>query len=137
MAETFSSHEVCKLAGITWRQLDYWTRTGVLTPSWRGVRGSGGKRRWTDADVYQARVVGLLMAWSTHADTGGAGRIARRVAQELGEMPAGSGYLVVGAGGDVAWARDGDELAERCRTNGPGCWVLDLAGVAAAERVPA
>ena len=31
----------CSAAGITYRQLDYWARTGLLQPSIRAARGSG------------------------------------------------------------------------------------------------
>ena len=31
----------CNAAGITYRQLDYWARTGLLQPSIRAARGSG------------------------------------------------------------------------------------------------
>ncbi|MEP7092050.1 MAG: MerR family transcriptional regulator, partial [Nocardioidaceae bacterium] len=31
----------CSAAGITYRQLDYWARTGLVEPSVRGAKGSG------------------------------------------------------------------------------------------------
>ena len=31
----------CRVAGITYRQLDYWARTGLVEPTVRGARGSG------------------------------------------------------------------------------------------------
>ena len=31
----------CTAAGITYRQLDYWARTGLVEPSIRGAHGSG------------------------------------------------------------------------------------------------
>ena len=31
----------CKAAGITYRQLDYWARTGLVEPAVRGAAGSG------------------------------------------------------------------------------------------------
>ena len=31
----------CQVAGITYRQLDYWARTNLVNPSIRTARGSG------------------------------------------------------------------------------------------------
>lgn len=43
-----SSTEVCRATGLTYRVLDYWVRTGVITPEING-RGSGSRRGWSDA----------------------------------------------------------------------------------------
>lgn len=51
---TYSSAQVCQLAGVTYRQLDYWTRQGLIHPT-IPARGSGSKRRWTWDDVERAR----------------------------------------------------------------------------------
>ena len=32
--------DVCRIIGITYRQLDYWARTGLVTPSIREAGGS-------------------------------------------------------------------------------------------------
>lgn len=57
--ETFSSVEVSKITGATYRQLDYWCRSGLI-PGQAGVApGSGARRRWTAADVQRARLVKL------------------------------------------------------------------------------
>ncbi|MGH3263935.1 MAG: MerR family transcriptional regulator, partial [Trebonia sp.] len=34
----------CTAAGITYRQLDYWARTGLVEPSVRAAQGSGTQR---------------------------------------------------------------------------------------------
>ena len=34
----------CAAAGITYRQLDYWARTGLVEPSIRAASGSGSQR---------------------------------------------------------------------------------------------
>ncbi len=39
----------CKAAGITYRQLDYWARTGLVEPSVRGATGSGTQRSTASA----------------------------------------------------------------------------------------
>lgn len=45
-----TSLEVCRRAGITYRQLDYWCRTGVVEPL-IDARGSGSQRRFTQAEA--------------------------------------------------------------------------------------
>lgn len=57
---TFTSYEVCELAGITYRQLDYWCRIGLIGPSSRMAHGSGSRRRYTAHDVCVVAVVGKL-----------------------------------------------------------------------------
>ncbi len=51
---------MCRLAGITYRQLDYWTRTGGLKPSIRGAAGPGTSRLYSSDDVKKARAAGQL-----------------------------------------------------------------------------
>ena len=41
----FYGPQVCSLVGITYRQLDYWARTGLLRPSVSAAKGSGTQRR--------------------------------------------------------------------------------------------
>ncbi|HEY6574930.1 MAG TPA: MerR family transcriptional regulator, partial [Mycobacterium sp.] len=37
----------CQIAGITYRQLDYWARTSLVVPSIRGAAGSGSQRLYS------------------------------------------------------------------------------------------
>ena len=48
---TYSSREVCLLTGLSYRQLDWWVRTGKIEVSFNGTPGSGRPRRWTLAEV--------------------------------------------------------------------------------------
>lgn len=51
----------CQVAGITYRQLDYWARTKLVTPSIRGARGSGSQRLYSFRDILVLKIVkGLL-----------------------------------------------------------------------------
>ncbi len=53
----------CKVAGITYRQLDYWARTGLVEPTVREALGSGTSRLYSFRDILVLRVVkGLLDA---------------------------------------------------------------------------
>ena len=51
----------CKAAGISYRQLDYWARTGLLEPSVRPARGSGSQRLYGFRDILVLKVVKRLL----------------------------------------------------------------------------
>ncbi|NJQ01549.1 MerR family transcriptional regulator [Streptomyces zingiberis] len=47
----------CAAAGITYRQLDYWARTGLVEPSVRPAQGSGTQRLYSTEDVVVLKIV--------------------------------------------------------------------------------
>jgi DNA-binding transcriptional MerR regulator len=51
----------CKAAGITYRQLDYWARTGLVEPSIRPATGSGTQRLYSFRDILVLKVVKRLL----------------------------------------------------------------------------
>jgi DNA-binding transcriptional MerR regulator len=53
--------QVCALVGITYRQLDYWARTGLLRPSIADATGSGSQRRYSYGDVLELKVIKRLL----------------------------------------------------------------------------
>jgi DNA-binding transcriptional MerR regulator len=57
----YSGPQVCRLVGITYRQLDYWARTGLLTPTLATAKGSGSKRRYDYTDVLEVKVIKSLL----------------------------------------------------------------------------
>lgn len=50
-----------RAAGITYRQLDYWARTSVLTPSLDASSGSGTQRLYSFRDIVVLRVIKRLL----------------------------------------------------------------------------
>lgn len=46
-----------RVAGITYRQLDYWARTGLVVPSIQEAGGSGTQRLYSFGDILLLRVV--------------------------------------------------------------------------------
>ncbi|MFT3886718.1 MAG: MerR family transcriptional regulator [Arachnia sp.] len=46
-----------RVAGITYRQLDYWARTGLVVPEIRNAEGSGTQRLYSFRDILLLRVV--------------------------------------------------------------------------------
>ena len=51
----------CTAAGITYRQLDYWARTGLVEPSVRSAHGSGSQRLYSFRDILTLRIVKRLI----------------------------------------------------------------------------
>ncbi|RIJ77724.1 MerR family transcriptional regulator [Nakamurella silvestris] len=51
----------CQAVGITYRQLDYWARTGLVAPSLRDASGSGTQRLYSFKDVLVLKVVKRLL----------------------------------------------------------------------------
>jgi DNA-binding transcriptional MerR regulator len=51
----------CAAAGITYRQLDYWARTGLVEPTVRAATGSGSQRLYGFRDILVLKVVKRLL----------------------------------------------------------------------------
>lgn len=72
--------EVCQLAGITYRQLDYWARTKLAPPSIKDAAGSGSKRLYSYRDVLVIKTIAQLL------DAGVSLQNIRVVAERLAEL---------------------------------------------------
>lgn len=53
--------QACKIVGITYRQLDYWTRTGLIVPTIQAAVGSGSQRLYSFNDLLQLRIIKNLL----------------------------------------------------------------------------
>ena len=51
----------CAAAGISYRQLDYWARTGLVEPSVQGASGSGSQRLYGFRDILVLKIVKRLL----------------------------------------------------------------------------
>ena len=60
-ADGYRVPEVCRVIGISYRQLDYWARTGLVTPSVRDAGGSGTQRLYSFQDLVQLKVIKNLL----------------------------------------------------------------------------
>ncbi|MGO9560460.1 MAG: MerR family transcriptional regulator [Acidimicrobiales bacterium] len=116
--------QVCKVVGITYRQLDHWDRTGLISPSLASARGSGTQRLYSYRDVVVLRIIKQLL------DSGVTLQRARRAIDffrdSVGEDLA-AASLVIGAS-DSVLARDGEELLDLLR-GGQG--VFNVIGLSA------
>ena len=57
----FRGPVACAAAEITYRQLDYWARTGLVEPSIRPATGSGTQRLYSFRDILVLKVVKRLL----------------------------------------------------------------------------
>jgi DNA-binding transcriptional MerR regulator len=60
-APTYSGPAAAEIAGITYRQLDYWARTDLVRPSVSAARGSGSRRRYSQRDLFVLKTIKRLL----------------------------------------------------------------------------
>ncbi len=99
MTSGYRAPQVCKLVGITYRQLDYWARTNLLTPSIQTAHGSGTQRLYSFTDIVQLKVVKSLL------DAGMSLKKIRQAMEILGEQLASETPLT-----DVTLLSDGTTI---------------------------
>jgi len=56
---TFSTEEVARLAGLSYRQADHWVHAGAVVLS-HNVRGTGHPRRWTMGEALVLTAIGRV-----------------------------------------------------------------------------
>ena len=126
MAEQgYRGPQVCKIVGITYRQLDYWARTELITPSISAARGSGTQRLYSYSDLVELKVVKRLL------DAGVSLKSARRAIEslrtDLGEDLATANLVL--AGGTSVLARTGEEVIDLLRGGQGVLNIVPLSGV--------
>lgn len=121
----YSGPEVMRLTGVTYRQLDYWDRTSLVSPSLEQANGSGTQRRYDDVDV---RVVGVMKQLLD------AGVSLQRIRlMDLYSLPADE-CVVMMIGEETRVVRTADEIIEGLRS-GDAAQVVRVAALATrAER---
>ena len=78
--EGYRVPDVCRIVGISYRQLDYWARTGLVTPSIRDAHGSGTQRLYSFQDLVSLKVIKKLL------DTGVSLQRVRKAVEHLRSM---------------------------------------------------
>jgi DNA-binding transcriptional MerR regulator len=123
----FSGPTVCRLTGVTYRQLDYWARTNLVTPSITPAKGSGSKRTYSYADLLEVKVIKSLL--NSGLSLARARQAVECLRGALGADLA-SSSLVMSDAGSVLAHSDG-ELVDLLR-GGQGVFnIVPLAGVVA------
>jgi DNA-binding transcriptional MerR regulator len=59
--EGFRGPQACAIVGISYRQLDYWARTGLVRPELKEAKGSGTQRLYSFTDLVQLRIIKSLL----------------------------------------------------------------------------
>lgn len=98
----------CAAAGITYRQLDYWARTGLVEPSVRATQGSGTQRLYSFQDVVVLKIVRRFL------DTGVSLQNIRTTVQHLRPREAADleGMTLMSDGATVYECTSSDEVVE-------------------------
>jgi DNA-binding transcriptional MerR regulator len=114
----------CAAAGITYRQLDYWARTGLVQPSIRPAGGSGTQRLYGFSDVLVLKIVKRLL------DTGVSLQSIRTAVRALrsAELVELAGMTLMSDGAAVYRCASPDELAELLR-GGRGLFGIAVGAV--------
>jgi len=123
--EGFRGPQVCKLVGITYRQLDYWARTDLIRPSLADAKGSGTQRRYAYTDLVELKVIKSLL------DAGVTLRSARTAIEylrtNLGEDIATASLVLNGAGSVLA--RTDGEIVDLVRKGQGVLNIVPLGGM--------
>lgn len=114
----------CAAAGITYRQLDYWARTGLVTPTVRGAAGSGTQRLYGFRDILVLRIVKRLI------DTGvslpniraAVDHLATRSGEDLASL------TIMSDGASIYECRSADEVVDLVR-GGQGVFGIAVGSV--------
>jgi DNA-binding transcriptional MerR regulator len=121
--ESFSGPQAARVAGVTYRQLDYWARTGLIAPSIQEAHGSGTQRHYSFGDLVRLRAVAQLIAAGIDL------RKVRRAVEVLRQQSEDLGSLTVVSDGTTIYAcRSPDEVVDLLR-QGQGVFALALGPV--------
>jgi DNA-binding transcriptional MerR regulator len=121
----YSSKTTAEIVGVTYRQLDYWTRTGLVEPALGAATGSGSRRRYDYRNLLELRAVKTLL------DAGIRLELVREVFSYLSEHldeDVTQVNLVISGTRSVA-VRSGDEIIDLLRQGQGVLNILPLAGV--------
>ena len=120
VVRSYTSKQAKEIAGITYRQLDYWARTELVQPSISPAVGSGSRRAYSYGDLLKLRIIRDLL------DRGVGLPQIRDVFDNhrnlLGEDLAG-GRLVI-SGSEVLFMKGPDELVALLQRPGQQAWAL-------------
>ena len=120
----FRGPQVCKIVGITYRQLDYWARTDLLRPSISEARGSGTQRVYSYRDLLELKVIKRLL------DAGVSLQSARRaleVMRRSGSDVATANLVLNGT--QSVLATSGEEIVDLLKGGQGVLNIVPLAGV--------
>src|SRR3954451_20328094 len=124
MEQGYRVPEVCRIIGISYRQLDYWARTELVRPSIQDAQGSGTQRLYSFQDLVQLRVIKKLL------DAGVSLQRVRKAVEYLqsNKMPAAGVTLM--SDGNRIYAVDSPEAVVDLLSKGQGVFAIAVDKVA-------
>ncbi|MFP4636183.1 MAG: MerR family transcriptional regulator [Nitriliruptoraceae bacterium] len=111
---------VTRIVGISYRQLDYWARTGLVEPTYRRAEGSGTQRLYSFDDIVRLRVVKRLL------DTGVSLQKVRVAVEELRRRGGSLDGTKLVSDGVTVYAVDDDASLLDLLKRGQAVFALDL-----------
>ncbi len=113
----------CSAAGITYRQLDYWARTGLVAPTIRSASGSGSQRLYSFKDILVLKLVKRLL------DTGVSLQNIRTAVEHLRERGVDdlAGITLLSDGVSVYECHSSEEVVDLLR-GGQGVFGIAVSG---------
>ena len=57
MKQGYTGPQVCKIVGVSYRQLDHWTTTKLIKSSLRNIKGSGHHREYSFEDILKIKII--------------------------------------------------------------------------------
>lgn len=118
--EGYRGPAVCKIVGITYRQLDYWARTALVEPSVRRADGSGSQRLYAFEDILQLKIVKRLL------DTGVSLQKVRMAIEELRARGQSIVEATLISDGTSVFTVDSDQQVLDLLRQGQGVFALSL-----------
>ena len=112
--------DVCRIVGISYRQLDYWARTGLVKPSVRDAQGSGTQRLYSYQDLATLRVIKSLL------DTGVALQRVRKVVEYLRDMRRPAHGVTLMSDGSRIYEADSPEEVVDLLAKGQGVFAIAI-----------
>jgi DNA-binding transcriptional MerR regulator len=116
----FAAPEVCRIVQITYRQLDYWARTELVTPSVRDASGSGTQRLYSFQDLVTLRVIKSLL------DTGVSLQRVRNAVEHLRDMDRPLTEVTLMSDGRGVYEADSPEAVVDLLRSGQGVFAIAL-----------
>jgi DNA-binding transcriptional MerR regulator len=107
----FRGPQVCKIVGISYRQLDYWARTDLIRPSLADAHGSGTQRRYSYRDLVRLKVIKSLLDAGVKLQT--ARKAIEYIRGDLGDDWASASLVLDGTSSVLV--RTGDDLVDVLR----------------------
>jgi DNA-binding transcriptional MerR regulator len=114
----------CAAAGITYRQLDYWARTGLVEPTVRAAQGSGTQRLYGFIDILLLKVVKRLLDAGVSLQSIRAGVLHLRACGDADL----SGITLMSDGASVYQCTSPDQMVELLQ-GGQGVFGIALGAV--------